>query len=243
MSYILEALKKSDRERKQGLVPDLNTMPDGPDREKKPYLKLLALVLILLLGGTALVGWIFFRSPPQPVITTITAPATTDTSTFPESIEEKSEPGIPAAAMESPTIPAMTIEEPPPAEMSAELQPPSVEATASPFTMEDGTPLLDPKPTKPAVKTTHREPRIEPIKTIIAMADLPTQIREGLPEITIFAHYYATEPSSRMVSINGRLRREGQVISNGLTLKEITPDGVVFTFQDHQFHMDVFSRE
>jgi len=59
MSYILDALKKSEKERKQGTVPDLMTVQDVIVQEQKkssllPYLLLLA----LLLNGALLAWWL-----------------------------------------------------------------------------------------------------------------------------------------------------------------------------------------
>ena len=57
MSYILEALKKSDQKRKQGNIPDLQTvhmsLPVDVQQSRWPYI----VIVILLMGLVFLLGW------------------------------------------------------------------------------------------------------------------------------------------------------------------------------------------
>ena len=48
-------------------------------------------------------------------------------------------------------------------------------------------------------------------------------------------HFYTEEPQSRMVRINGKNLREGDSVGGGVTLEEITPDGVALGFQGYHF--------
>jgi hypothetical protein len=40
-----------------------------------------------------------------------------------------------------------------------------------------------------------------------------------------------------MVKINGQMLREGQDLTDGLELKEITHDGVILSYQNYRFHV------
>ncbi len=51
---------------------------------------------------------------------------------------------------------------------------------------------------------------------------------------------YSEKPAERMVNINGRTTREGQEVSDGLKLEEITPDGAIFSFKGYRFQKGVF---
>ena len=77
---------------------------------------------------------------------------------------------------------------------------------------------------------------------LITFADLPPDIRSALPKLVIAAHYYASKPSSRMASINGRVMRQGQTITDGLILEEIIREGVILSFHDYRFSLEVFYR-
>ncbi|MEN8258873.1 MAG: general secretion pathway protein GspB [Thermodesulfobacteriota bacterium] len=70
---------------------------------------------------------------------------------------------------------------------------------------------------------------------------LPTSIRQQLPEIHIAAHaFYKNKPSSRFASINGKMMREGYTLAPDLKVAEISPDGVIFSYQKYIFHVPVF---
>jgi general secretion pathway protein B len=75
---------------------------------------------------------------------------------------------------------------------------------------------------------------------VIEMSQLPSDIKKELPDLSIKTHIYSDNPSSRVVNINGNIYREGEIISKGLTLDEITETGVIFNYKDHHFHMRSF---
>ena len=58
MSYILEALKKSEQQRRQGPVPDLQTVhlatPDAPGQRSWPYV----VIVLLLVSLAFILGWL-----------------------------------------------------------------------------------------------------------------------------------------------------------------------------------------
>lgn len=69
---------------------------------------------------------------------------------------------------------------------------------------------------------------------------LPAEVRENLPAISIEGHIFDQEPGERMVIINGSIRHEGQQVTQALKLTEILPDGVRFSFRNHDFIMRTF---
>jgi len=71
------------------------------------------------------------------------------------------------------------------------------------------------------------------------LSALPETMRAALPEITISAHFYSDDPSSRMASVNGSIVREGDQAAGGLTVRRITPDGVVFEASGRLFTVPV----
>ncbi|MFN2366856.1 MAG: general secretion pathway protein GspB, partial [Desulfurivibrionaceae bacterium] len=84
--------------------------------------------------------------------------------------------------------------------------------------------------------------REDDARPTVSHADLPANIRNALPDLGIAAHYYSKTPSARMASINGRIMREGHTIGQGLTLEEITEEGVVFSSDKYRFSLKVFNR-
>ncbi|HSO41348.1 MAG TPA: general secretion pathway protein GspB, partial [Rhodospirillales bacterium] len=73
-----------------------------------------------------------------------------------------------------------------------------------------------------------------------ALRDLPSSVQRTLPSIAITLHRYATSTDARMVRVNGRVAREGDVIGGDLSVAEITRGGVVFTIGEQRFYMDAF---
>jgi hypothetical protein len=69
--------------------------------------------------------------------------------------------------------------------------------------------------------------------------ELPPQIRDALPNLSVSMLIYSRKPEDRWININGFKRREGEEISAGLKLEEITPDGAVFSYQGHRFYKGV----
>lgn len=75
---------------------------------------------------------------------------------------------------------------------------------------------------------------------VIDRLQLPASVQQDIPEIRISAHVYSKKPASRLVSINGRVMREGHTLPPGLKLDEITPDGVIFSYSGYRFYVGVF---
>lgn len=67
---------------------------------------------------------------------------------------------------------------------------------------------------------------------------LPPDVQAALPDFHISFHSYSNRPSARLVSINGKIMREGQTIE-GIELERITPDGVVLLYKSRRFRVDV----
>lgn len=64
--------------------------------------------------------------------------------------------------------------------------------------------------------------QVEPTNTDRA----PFEALERIPDLVITAHKYSTVPENRSVTMNGRTWREGDSVVDGVTLKEITRDGL-----------------
>jgi general secretion pathway protein B len=70
---------------------------------------------------------------------------------------------------------------------------------------------------------------------LLVMADLPPAIRQELPTMSIAVHAYSSNPKDRLVSINNRMLREGDILQPGLGLEQITPDGMIFSYKGYRF--------
>ena len=65
--------------------------------------------------------------------------------------------------------------------------------------------------------------------------ELPVQIQREIPEMTVQLHAYSSNPGERLVYINGNRMQEGETVTPGLRLDEITPDGMIFNYKGYRF--------
>jgi general secretion pathway protein B len=72
---------------------------------------------------------------------------------------------------------------------------------------------------------------------IYEIAELPDTIKRELPGISFAGHVYSSTQSQRSVMLNGKKMREGQEVTKGLLLEEITIDGVILRSQGYRFKL------
>jgi general secretion pathway protein B len=71
--------------------------------------------------------------------------------------------------------------------------------------------------------------------------ELPEDVRNNLPAMTFSFHVFSSTPQQRTIIINNRRMREGDEVSAGLVLQQITEDGVILLFERHRIHISVLS--
>ena len=233
MSYILDALKKSDKERKRGSVPDIMTVQDiqMPGTKKRPLWILLILV-VLLLNAVVLIWVSPWKSKnPQTVsdpasdkqIVAKSQLADTKISSDKKNALQQSKKlnagnDVRKDIKEKPkTMPEKKITH----EASSITPPKKEEAgdTASEAKPDDNH-LPLPLPNK-----------------IYHISELPQSLQQKLPVFAISTFLYSEEPGSRSVRINGQMMREGQYLSAGLKLEEIMQNGMIFSYQNYRFQV------
>lgn len=270
MSYILDALKKSERERQRGSVPDVLTPEDsvvGQTRKRRllPYLILCALVL----SAGLLVGWLMGHSK-KPQIVSQSAAARQVREKAPVPTKDISAAGASVAApsperiktgnpvvrpSKERTEPVSTAKKSLPdlSHTVQQGQPPSAVAEQKRTVEKRPAATVAPKETRenPASAApqqtvlSHAPAEPQPVKhaetpiknKIYSVKELPADMQQNLPDFSISTHLYAGDTASRVVRINVQMLREGQYLSAGLKLEEITPDGVVFSLDNYRFRV------
>jgi general secretion pathway protein B len=231
MSFILEALKKSDQQRQRGATPTLPTAPIAMAAPKQPVFLYYGLLAAVLLAAGILIGWLRPWQAEQPV------PATEPLAAKPLiPVSHQTAPGpLPAP----PEMARKTAQELPAANPMPAVQPVPMVATMKPDmpaparTETHSAPhaATAPTPEKPA------DPAQE--QKVIPMAELPLQVQQEIPAMTIPLHAYSSKPRDRLVSINDRMLREGESLTPGLRLEQITPDGLIFSYKGYRFRRGV----
>lgn len=227
MSLILEALRKSEAERRRGKAPDLSAElppPALPRRGRVPAWAGIAATLVLLL----LAAWWLRGSRPiaggdvvaeaAPVVSDDTAEVTEATdaqepsssgNAFPRI--ERIAPPLPAAPEAAPPAPAAAAAAPP-ATVTANVMPSAPAAAPRPA---PGMPPATRPPPAPA--------RDAPIPTV---AELSAEERRQLPAMKLSMHLWNERPAQRFVILDGIRYGEGDRIGTAV-ITGIDPDGVV----------------
>ena len=65
--------------------------------------------------------------------------------------------------------------------------------------------------------------------------ELAPEVRDAIPNLVVSMLVYAKNPADRWININGSRKTEGQEISSGLKLEQITPDGAILSYRGQRF--------
>ncbi|OGA12794.1 MAG: hypothetical protein A3H33_02665 [Betaproteobacteria bacterium RIFCSPLOWO2_02_FULL_65_20] len=213
MSFILDALRKSDQQRQRGAAPTLLTAQAAAVAPRRPAYWVQGLFAAALVGAGMLIGWLGPRQPEQPAAPVLATP-------------ETRAPAIP------PALPALTRATKPPIQNPAVAAPsPGAPgpASASPATAAVA-PGQAPAPEVAAGAGA---------QDAMALAELPVSIRQELPALQVLLHMYSPRPEKRFVTINNQTLQEGESAAPGVTLERITPDGMILSFKGYRFRRGV----
>ncbi len=230
MSFILDALKKSEAARQRQMTPGLIEPGFKAPRRGLP---LWAIALLILLGINLIVLSVILvgratRASNEAAATPTAAPA-------------------PAPASTSTSTPAST---PAPAPMPA----PAPAPTAKPFSPMDGSPVDAPEiplspagsaaalprrrsaaPPAPSTPLRARPRPVEDEEILPTIDALNLRGADALPPLHLDVHVYATNPADRFVYINSHKYAEGSMLREGPTVERIRRDGVVLNYHGIRF--------
>jgi general secretion pathway protein B len=246
MSFILDALKKSELERQRQSVPGL---VDSGVARARPRLPAWAIALGLLLAVNLLVLlFVLMRS-------LLASPHAQTTAAPPRSAAAAVGVADPAAggpvAAESQGVLPPAVAAPPAGDghfspLNAPVYAPEV-PVASPLPAAAGVPAPDVAKSGnvggPVSMKAHRRDPLLTDEDYKANDDelLPT-INEvtltgaqALPELHLDVHVFATRPAERFVYVNMRKYHEGATLQEGPTIERIRRDGVILSYQGLRF--------
>jgi general secretion pathway protein B len=226
MSLILEALRKSEAERRRGLAPDMAMeLPPTPNPQARATpawaWPLLALAL-LVLGG---LGWWQWRDAPTPASTPGTpataSAATTDTppAARPPLVVRRSAPAS------TPMRTTATMTTPMPRTAPATQPAPPSQAAAARDRSGSVPPAPAAPPAMPVAPSAAPPPRPMPLPAA-STAAIPDLDSTGLAPVKLSMHIWDATPARRFVILDGQRMAEGDRLG-GLQVIEIRRDGVV----------------
>jgi general secretion pathway protein B len=239
MSFILDALKKSESDRQRQSGPALFEVKVTPPKPRFPYwaLALAALLVINIVVG----AWVYLRRPAvEP------APATqTAAPTAPTAAASAAPPALPPPAA-APAAAGATAVLPPPAPPAAA---PAATAAKHPEPVlsdsESKDVPLNPDDYEPAVAPGKREPELPGSRVrsgtesgLASYADAASNPDLHLPALRIDLHVYAANPQERFVLINMHRVHEGDTLPEGARVESITPEGAIVSFRGSKFFLE-----
>jgi general secretion pathway protein B len=263
MSYILDALKRAEAERSRGEIPDLHAQPLGdlpatvattPGRGRVAWLA--GGLAALLLGGAG--GWWSSRdgtSPSAPVVVALPGsaepaqPASSVAATSaavpaasPARLQVPSAPvgGMPAAGPTPGTgsTPTITLAPAPTGDVDtavsaapAKSSKPKVVTAAAASAAKSDAQATD----VPSSTATVASGAAAADERVVALHDLPDDVRASLPPLTVAGATYSENPASRMLIINGKLVHEGDKLTPDLTLQQIRLRSAVLAYRGTRF--------
>jgi general secretion pathway protein B len=231
MSFILDALKKSESERQRQAGPALFEVKVAPPRLRFP---LWGVLLGLLLGANliVLVVWLLLRGGVAP--SAATPPVATPATLAPAALAPPAPPLAPAPPAASPAVPAVAANVPAPTAASAPAADPrlapAADATEPPATSADEEPAVEPAPLAPGTSHIKQAPAGLPTREE-AMANGGVTI----PALRLDLHVYASDPRARYVLLNMRKLRETESLPDGVRVDRITDSGVELSYRGTRF--------
>ncbi|MBX3704378.1 MAG: general secretion pathway protein GspB [Steroidobacteraceae bacterium] len=218
MSFILDALRKSELERQRQSGPSIAELPVARDDRRLPV-ALVAIGVLLIVNVTVL-AYFLLRDDAEEVAEAPAAAAITAAAPV----------AAAAAPATAPRAPAPIADPPPAGALAAEAGMPAADPYF-PASRAPGAPdptLLPEAPFAPPPGSVSYSPA-PPVTT------LPPQATAGLAELNLDLHIFSADPAKRAVFVNGRRYTEGMALAEGPMVEEITRDGVVVNHRGQRF--------
>jgi general secretion pathway protein B len=257
MSLILEALRKSEAERRRGQTPDLLTdaIPVAPAARRAPpnWTVLLPVIGAALITLLLVVWWL--RPAAEPVSN---RDAVREASTDDLAVDEPAAPPPPntATGQPQPSLSPPVIRSPAPASAPATPTPtaaaPSVAIApppTSPTTRAPAPVAAEPKPALPSpAQVASLEPPPAPASTNtpafaspdapVKLGDLSSEDRAQLPTLKVSMHMWSPDAGSRFAIIDGTRVNEGDRVGEA-TIEAIQQDSVMLSWHGRQIRLPI----
>ncbi len=229
MSFILDALKKSEMERQRQSMPGLMDATLAPRSSRLPVWAIALGVLLAI--NLAVLTYVVTRKAQPSHASRPAADAAAAVAVAPNPSAAPAGAAVPPAPAFSPMDAAPTYAPEIPVDSGDAAHPPrqvSQRAAAE-------TPA---PPSHPAHRAdpllTDADSKAE-LEVLPTMSEINLPAAQALPELHLDVHVYATNPADRFVYLNMRKYHEGATLQEGPVLERIRRDGVVLNYQGLRF--------
>jgi general secretion pathway protein B len=229
MSFILDALKKSESDRQRQSGPALFEVKVAPPRTRLP-LWAIAIALLLVVNLT-IVAWMMLRHPSARADAANPAPTMANLQGNLAAV-----PAVASASLPQPPPMAATSAAAPAGSPGAAL--PATANTAplaSPGAADDQNPEDYAPAAEPAPSLGGGHVRRDTADGVPLYQELSVAPGARLPQLRLDLHVYAARPQDRFVMINMHKLREGEALPEGVRLESVTPEGAVLSYNGSRF--------
>ncbi len=253
MSFILDALRKSENERQRGAVPTITRAPLARPRQRAPVwsvvlIAMLALCVVVLAGAWWLTGTPGASQGPAQSAVQSQSQAQSPAQSL-EHTPGAFEPvprlaatgaGAPAAGQ---TAAAGSSGIARAADSSGAVAPPRTSPLETLAASRPTVSTPPPPPAAVAAETGAPRPQTDGSRSASAATDMPPTILElatqgiTVPNLNLEMHMYGANPAQRFVFINGTRYREGETLSEGPQVVSIESDQVVLSYRGTRFRI------
>lgn len=243
MSYILDALRKSESERQQGRIPDLGQQVQLIHRPRKRGIPAGVWIAFALCLNALILGAIFWPDLPWYAgrvangDVRVTGNTAAQVSADPVVTDPVKQPVINSKPSEvsASAIGSLADDTEPAAEMAPEA------AGGGESAGQDRPTLIVPSPNRdvePAVVTEQTGSDTASSERIPHLVEMPMSFQRRVPTLIFNSHVYASDPAARRVIINDHYMRTGDTFS-GIRVDRITEDGVELSMDGQRFRVGV----
>lgn len=251
MSFLLDALRKSEDEKRRGAAPSIHG-DEVPARSRTPSRLLLhaSLIVVPLL---LVLAWFMFRGGDQageqaPAVASQPQATAHPAAPAPEAEQRNANGGAARQA----TRPLLDTARTPVEQYQPEPQParassgsggaqvrvlpdrePETVSREDALASSGETVQLEPPGQQAQAETEGNDQ--SPMPGLITYWELPASVRNDVLEMRISVMVFADAPEDRFILMNGKRWVEGDEPQAGLRVEEIRREGVVFTFRRYRF--------
>jgi general secretion pathway protein B len=231
VSFILDALRKSETERQQEALPSLSRLPVGAPRVVVPgWVWVVMSALVIVTAGFGLALWQEQRSDPTVAGVTGSdefelAGPRSDTDVSVVSEAETAQASVGGSVAESPTNEPIATSAAPESAAARVVDAPGF-AAARPSAPPAGPERID---------TTGTTQVQDPVRDNLPTLNDLEATGLAVPSLELEMLFYREDTAGRIVFINGQRYRQGDRLKEGPRVTEIRPDAVVLNDAGREF--------
>jgi general secretion pathway protein B len=235
MSFILDALRKSELARERQALPGYAELPASGSAPSRLPLVLFGIALLLLINVGVLTIVLMKRTAEPTASTPVINPATAEPQRLPsaDGMSQLRAPARTDTATHTDTPAALPYETRP---LSVEAEPDVALDLPEPHAAPSHIVSRAPNPAHVSgQQSTIAARREQVISDVPLLSELSAGVTAGMPRLNLDLLVYSEEPKQRFVMINGQRLREGDSSRDGMLVERIESGGAVINYRGSRF--------